>query len=304
VRETEERLATLDRQIGSHSSIVEDLRTRLGDLGIDPGTVGLREKLTRETQAATDQAKVSRSLALQGDLLARRATFLAARDRLSRLRGQNETLQAGLRSVLSEVRTLATSSDTATKIVVAARRSERHLVRSMLESIEPTMDVLYGRLRPHPVLDRLRLDIGSFDERGEVRFTAFSPNAQANVSTIFSSAQLNAVAVCVFLAMNLAVSRSQVSFALLDDPIQNMDDFNVLGLLDLLRGLVGERQFVLSTHDEQIGELVRRKLRPLSPGDHTILHRFLTYRSEGPEVETIVDGYTQAPNVLGRAAAR
>jgi DNA repair exonuclease SbcCD ATPase subunit len=302
VRETEERLATLDRQIGSHSAIIEDFRTRLGALGIDSRTVGLRETLTRENQAATDQATVARSLALQGDLLARRATFLSARDRLSRLRGQNETLQASLRSILSEVRTLVTSADGATKVVMAARRSERQLVRSMLESIEPTMDVLYGRLRPHPVLDRLRLDIGSFDEKGEVRFIAFSPNTQANVSTIFSSAQLNAVAVCIFLAMNLAVSRSQVSFALLDDPIQNMDDFNVLGLLDLLRGLVGERQFILSTHDEQIGELVRRKLRPLSPGAHTILHKFLAYRGDGPVVETTVDSYAEMPNVLGQAA--
>jgi hypothetical protein len=93
---------------------------------------------------------------------------------------------------------------------------------------------------------------------------------------------------------------SSVAFALLDDPIQNMDDFNVLGLLDLLRGLIGERQFVVSTHDEQIGELLRRKLRPLAPGGRTILHKFLTYRGDGPAVETLIDDYVEAPRVLGR----
>jgi exonuclease SbcC len=188
--------------------------------------------------------------------------------------------------------------NTAEEVIVAARRSERDLVREMFEAIEPTMDALYGRLRPHPVLDRLRLDIGSFDERGEVRFVAYSSTAQANVTNIFSSAQLNAVAVCIFLAMNLSVIQSRAAFALLDDPIQNMDDFNVLGLLDLLRGLLGERQFVLSTHDEQIGELLRRKLRPVAQGDQTIMHKFVAYGAAGPVVTTTVDEYSESTRVL------
>jgi DNA repair protein SbcC/Rad50 len=116
-------------------------------------------------------------------------------------------------------------------VITGSRRSERDLVRGFFSEIQPLMNALYGRLRPHPVLDRLRLDVGSFDERGEVRFIAYSPTAAANVTNIFSSARLNAVAVCVFLAMNLGVAQSRGMFALLGDPIQNMDDFNVLGLL-------------------------------------------------------------------------
>jgi hypothetical protein len=173
----------------------------------------------------------------------------------------------------------------------------------MFQSVEPTLDTLYGRLRPHPVLDSIRLEVGSYDERGEVKFIAYAPNASANVSTIFSSAQLNAVAVCLFLAMNLSMTRSQLGFALLDDPIQNMDDFNVLGLLDLLRGLLGKRQFFVSTHDEQIGSLVRRKLRPTESGPQTIVHHFAAYQSGGPVIETDVDQYAEAPNVLQEEAS-
>lgn len=298
----EERLADLDRQIRLRSGILQDFRARLGELGIDSQSPGLRERLTSGHEAAINQARMARSLARECDVLGRRAAFLGARDRLSRLREHTEVQQLALSSVLSEVHKLNSATEVAGSVVVAARRAERDLVRSMLTSIEPVLDVLYGRLRPHPVMDRLRLDIGSFDEKGEVRFVAYSPSTEANVSTIFSSAQLNAVAVCVFMAMNLAISRSQAAFALLDDPIQNMDDFNVLGLLDLLRGLVQERQFVVSTHDEQIGELLRRKLRPLAPGAQTILHRFRSYRGDGPVVETLIDDYVEVPRVLERTA--
>ena len=97
----------------------------------------------------------------------------------------------------------------------------------------PLLNALYRRLRPHPVLDQLDIEFGQFSQRGEVYFEAVAGEKRANVSAIFSSAQLNAVAICVFLATN--VSAGETRFALLDDPIQNMDDFNVLGLLDLLR---------------------------------------------------------------------
>jgi hypothetical protein len=84
---------------------------------------------------------------------------------------------------------------------------------------------------------------------------------------------------------------------MLDDPIQNMDDFNVLGLLDLLRNVGPERQLVISTHDEQLGELARQKLRPRDPGSRTITHSFENYDADGPQVKTLIDDY-QAPRPL------
>jgi hypothetical protein len=304
IQEATQSRASVDHDIVSHANVVEDVRQRLSLVGVSTDASDLPGFLAREASESKLAAREADQLAIRADGLARRATSLASQSRLSRLRDQRATLQTGLNSTAGEVRMLSTATDLARSVVMAARRSERELVQSMLRSIEPTLDVLYGRLRPHPVLDRLRLDIGSYDERGEIRFVAYSPSAEANVTTIFSSAQLNAVAVCVFLAMNLAVSRSRVSFALLDDPIQNMDDFNVLGLLDLLRGLVGERQFVLSTHDEQIGELLRRKLRPLSPDSHTIVHRFVAYKPEGPVVDVAVDSFVTAETVIQQAASQ
>lgn len=119
---------------------------------------------------------------------------------------------------------------------------------------------------------------------------------RANVSAIFSSAQLNAVAICIFLSLN--ISAGEARFALLDDPIQNMDDFNVLGLLDLLRSVSEGRQVVVSTHDAQLGELMRRKLRPLRLTLRTISHEFTGYDELGPRVETEVDEFSEPPQLL------
>ena len=94
--------------------------------------------------------------------------------------------------------------------------------------------------------------------------------------------------------MNLNMRGSQLAVALLDDPIQNMDDFNVLGLLDLLRGLVPDRQFVVSTHDEQIGELIRRKLRPGTVGAQTVTHFFEGYERQRLSAEAFARRFIEA----------
>lgn len=124
------------------------------------------------------------------------------------------------------------------------------------------------------------------------------------MSMMFSSAQLNAVAVCIFLSLSLLRPQGGFSWVLLDDPIQNMDDYNILGLVDLLRSIRGERQVIVSTHDEQIGELLRRKLRPQEPGQRTAVHRFVSIDKNGPKILSTVDEYRPAPFVLESVAVR
>jgi ABC-type lipoprotein export system ATPase subunit len=118
------------------------------------------------------------------------------------------------------------------------------------------------------------------------------------VNVTFSSAQLNAVAICLFLSLNLSQAGSNVELMMLDDPIQNMDDYNVLGLLDLLRGFVPRRQLILSTHDAQLAEVIRTKLRPLREGARMVLQVFDAYDQEGPIVHSEEMTYEPEPFVM------
>jgi ABC-type Mn2+/Zn2+ transport system ATPase subunit len=66
---------------------------------------------------------------------------------------------------------------------------------------------------------------------------------------------------------------------MLDDPVQNMDDFNVNGFVDCLRGFaeIG-RKIVISTCDINLYRLMLLKLRCLNEGGRK---RFAAYRLEG-----------------------
>lgn len=111
------------------------------------------------------------------------------------------------------------------------------------------------------------------------------------------------MAVSVFVSLNLLRSTGGLDLLLLDDPIQNMDDYNVLGLVDLLRTLRAQRQLVIATHDIDIGELIRRKLRPRTAEQRTIVHRFTSADEHGPRVLTTVDEYKPAASVLDAVSA-
>jgi ABC-type cobalamin/Fe3+-siderophores transport system ATPase subunit len=106
-----------------------------------------------------------------------------------------------------------------------------------------------------------------------------------NAAQVLSSAQLNALAVCLFLTMNLA-REQQLECAVLDDPVQNMDDFNVISLVDVLRSIRRERQVIITTHDERLATFFWRKLRPLRLGERSIIVRLGDWTPDGPLVET------------------
>jgi len=65
----------------------------------------------------------------------------------------------------------------------------------------------------------------------------------------------------MFLSMTLRQNWLNLDTVLLDDPIQNLDDINVLSFIDLIRGLLDlkSKQVILSTHDERFYNLVKRK---------------------------------------------
>jgi predicted ATPase len=105
-------------------------------------------------------------------------------------------------------------------------------------------------------------------------------------SVVLSTSQLNALAISVFLALNLGVPKPPLSLAILDDPMQSLDDINLLGLVDMLRRAKVRRQLVVSTHDERFGNLLSRKLRPSDNKGRTIVIELDGWSRFGPKVMT------------------
>lgn len=108
---------------------------------------------------------------------------------------------------------------------------------------------------------------------------------QANPAYIFSAAQVNATAVSFFLAMALRQQWSPLEFIAMDDPVQSMDDLNVVALIDLIRSLADpklnvRKQFIISTHDTTFYQLMRKKFRMLNVG----VIEYESYSERGPLV--------------------
>ncbi len=93
----------------------------------------------------------------------------------------------------------------------------------------------------------------------------------------------------LFLSGRLTQTWSGFAPILLDDPVVHFDDLNVFGFVELIRGLVlaspGERQFIISTCEERLFELMKSKLGKIEGG--AIFYKFSGINTDGPIVTKI-----------------
>ena len=94
-------------------------------------------------------------------------------------------------------------------------------------------------------------------KQGNVRFT--SPRNEHDVLYVMSSGQLSAVALAFSLALNKTYTGNKLKTLFIDDPIQCMDDINMISFVELLRTEFNDCQIVLSTHEDDFSRFIRYK---------------------------------------------
>lgn len=80
-----------------------------------------------------------------------------------------------------------------------------------------------------------------------------------DVIKMFSSGQLSGLVISLILSINRIFCKNDLNTILIDDPLQNMDDINMASFVELLRNEFGDKQVILSTHDERISRFIRYK---------------------------------------------
>lgn len=90
-----------------------------------------------------------------------------------------------------------------------------------------------------------------------VRFTA--PGSEHDVLYTMSSGQLSAVLLAFSLALNKIYAGETFRAILIDDPIQCMDDINMISFVELLRREFNQSQIILSTHEDSFSHYIRYK---------------------------------------------
>lgn len=90
-----------------------------------------------------------------------------------------------------------------------------------------------------------------------IRFTV--PGGEHDVLYTMSSGQLSAVLLSFSLALNKIYAGDNFNTLLIDDPIQCMDDINMVSFVELLRQEFADTQVIMSTHEETFSNFIQYK---------------------------------------------
>lgn len=292
---------TLERERARWRSERDD---RLRDLGIKPvaeiDLLPVLNKLSNDTRALSSALDDHQA---QGERLALDLTRAGERARRRELETEVETARAGVSNLDEVVRSRERTGELAGSILDGLRDAASQVVAAQLERIEPMLQRIYSTTDPHPSFRAVRLLTRV--ARGRGRLNAAIDDSVAELSTeapevVLSSSQMNALAVSVFLALNLTVPTLPLQAAMLDDPLQSLDDVNLLGLMDLLRRTKDQRQLLISTHDARFGRLLARKLRPVREDQRTRVIELNGWSRTGPVVRQ--EDASRDPQLLRIAA--
>lgn len=278
-----------DREIATWHHLVATLAAELGftePLGDEPAelpSIGSRAQAAALETSGT--IELLHELRSEGEGLALALARLAEFDKLAEIRSQLKNIESECerKAVLLAERDLAGRD--ATQVIEALREVGETLVGAELDRIEPLIQRIYSSVDPHPSFRAVRFLTETKRGRGHL-WTSISDSVESltvnDPKLVLSSSQLNVLAVVAFLALNLSVPTLPLQVVALDDPLQSLDNVNLLGLCDLLRRLRRQRQVIVSTHDDRLAGLLERKLRPVLSGERTSVIQVDGWSRVGP----------------------
>ncbi len=272
VQEADELLGALDRQAleaedvaknlqqgGNALSVAErEIREAFRTTGFELETEVTVDAMTSAIGAAsTEVAELERALRV----VELAQTVSGAKDleeTISALRAQSD--EAERRQARA-----ARAVQRAKEIQKAITRTRNELLEERLTAISPLLAELYQRFRPH--LDWRTIE---YKLRGDVRrFLSLSVGESFNPQFMFSSGQRRVAGLAFLLSIYLSRAWSSWQSLLLDDPVQHIDDYRALNLTEVLSAIRRDgRQIICAVEDQQLGDLLARRLRSsfASPG--------------------------------------
>jgi DNA repair exonuclease SbcCD ATPase subunit len=295
LEERERILASVEVRLRQAEQSARELRVwmaerdrRAAELGVD-ASLG-SDTIKKQLESIAEQlAETTASLVVhqeKGEQLALTLAQAAESARKAELERELMIVRGDVAELDDLLQSREQTGDLANQILEGLREAGSDVVAAQVKRIVPLLQRIYARVDPHPAFRAVRLLTRI--SRGRGRMVTEIDDRLADLSTespeaVLSSSQMNALAVAVFLALNLGVT-TPLRLAMMDDPLQTLDDVNLLGLIDLLRRTKDRRQLLVSTHDARFGSLLELKLRPVANGQRTRLIELEEWTREGPRV--------------------
>ena len=279
------------RELEAKRRLYEDWKHRLrrvsSQLSIKETQDNLISFAHRSISAGSEEVGILKDLSDRGELLTVDLARLSELKRLEDYRSQLREVETDYGQLLKEIDLRDTAGQDAKHLHEALRSVSESLVNAELDRIRPLLQQIYSSVDPHPSFRGINVLSRTFRGRGRLWTTVTDEqhlDTGSKPSLVLSSSQLNVLAVVIFLALNLSLPSLSLHTIALDDPLQSLDNINLLGLADLLRRLREKRQVVIATHDERLVRLLERKLRPVSDQQRTIVHEIDGWTRRGPSI--------------------
>ncbi|KAB7665554.1 AAA family ATPase [Bacillus sp. B1-b2] len=169
------------------------------------------------------------------------------------------------------------------------------LNNKMMDQLFDTVGGIFSHINSHPMYSKVKF---SKEHRNRAyRLLIYVLTGQvdaevpANASYIFSSAQINTIALSFFISMSLHQNWSPLQLMGMDDPIQSMDEINTLAFIDLVRLFIEKhnKQIIISTHDHTFYKMMLRKFR----FQNVAVIEYEGYSQNGPSIRRYANDGTE-----------
>ena len=245
-----QHLNAIESQLAVRSAERKQLDEQLqlwGIVGTKSTTDALQELLLRQEE---ESARLERALLI--------LETSGAHERVSELENRLGQLRVELDQNLGRLSSAERAARTAKQIDDAAREVTNQIVTEQFDTVLPLLRELYQRLRPHGDWREIETDFG-----GRVRASLnFSVGDGKNPQFFFSSGQRRALGIAFLLSLHLSRPWCKLQTLLLDDPVQHIDDYRALNLVEVLTAIRRTgRQIIVAVEDAALADALCRRLR-------------------------------------------
>lgn len=275
-------VALTEREAGLALSLAEFGVDQAG--GLDPDRV----------EAAVARER-SRLIDLERSILTLEAS--QAVERVTELEARVAALREDADAAANHLARAQAAITAAKSLEKAVRRTSAEIIDERLAVISPLLNELYQRLRPHSEWRNIEYSI-----RGDVkRFLSLKVGANLNPQFVFSSGQRRAAGLAFLLSVHLSRPWCHWRTLVLDDPVQHIDDFRALHLVEVLCALrQSGRQIICAVEDSSLADLLCRRLLSThdAPGRRYELDLGpdgAAFTARATEIEPMAKGVLSAP---------
>jgi len=220
-------------------------------------------------------------------------------DRVKTLEGRITTLRERSDQEAAKIVAAEKAVEAARQIDASAKTVANQILTEQFDTVMPLLKELYRRLRPHANWTEIESDFGG-KIRGSLNFTVGDGH---NPQFLFSSGQRRAAGLAFLLAVHLSRPWCSWRSLLMDDPVQHIDDYRALNLVEVLTAIRRTgRQVIVAVEDVALANVLCRRLRSAS-GDSGRHFQLRTSKTGTAEIATVQNVYPMPRLVLRPAQA-